>query len=251
MGRLAGKRAFVTGSGRNIGRATALAFAREGADVVVHARANEDEAREVAEQVCAHGVRSHVVIADLADLDAVRRMGGEVVEVFDGIDVFYANAAVRPRKPFDDVTYEELREVMAINFESTFLLTQALSRGMRDRGWGRVITNVGLNSYTGQAERFHATAAKMATLGLTRALSKEFAPDGVLVNAVSPGYTNTTRAAGPEAEERLIREKTPGIPVGRLGKPEEIASLVLFLATEESSFISGQLFAANGGEMSL
>jgi 3-oxoacyl-[acyl-carrier protein] reductase len=251
MGRLAGRRALVTGAGRNIGRATALAFAREGADVVVHVRANEVEAREVAEEVASHGVRSRVVIADLADLDELRRMAREVQEAFGGIDIFYANAAIRPRKPFDEVTYEDLRHTMAVNFESTFALAQAFSRGMRDRGWGRIITNVGLNSYTGQAERFHATAAKMATLGLTRALSKEFAPDGVLVNGVSPGYTDTSRVAGREAEERLVREKAPGIPVGRLGRPEEIANLVLFLASDEASFISGQLFAANGGELSM
>lgn len=248
MAGLDGRTALVTGAGRNIGRATALALAADGADVVVHARRRREEANGVVAEVEALGRRAHAVIGDLGDASEVETIIARTLEVFETVDILVANAAIRPHKPFAEVDDEFLRYVMAVNFESTVRLVRAFSTAMRANGWGRIITTVGLNSMSGQAERSIVSAAKMATLGLTRSLSKEFAPDGVTVNCISPGHIETTQADGSVKELPTTRQAR--IPVGRPGRPEDIAAMCAFLASDDASFVSGQTLGVNGGESS-
>ena len=251
MGKLTGRTALVTGAGRNIGRATVLALAGEGADVIVHARSNQDEVDEVVREAQALGVRATGVLADLADVDQVERMIGRVSEDHGTVDILIANAAIRPRAAFDDVAYDDLRHVMAVNFESSFRLIQAFSPDMRQRGWGRIVTNAGLSSVSGQADRSIVSAAKMATLGLTRSLGKEFAPYGVTVNCISPGLIDTTRIGPDGSRKATDPARVVDIPVGRLGRVEDIAETYLFLVSDAAAFITAQLIPVNGGEASL
>jgi len=237
--KLEGRTALVTGAGRKIGRATALALAAEGANVVVNVRANRDEAEAVAAAVEAAGARGLPVVADIGERTQIDTLMARALETFGRVDILVNNAAIRPRMPVLDAGYEDLRRVMAVNFEAAFLLIQAAVPGMVAQGWGRIIQNVGLNSYSGQAERAIVSASKMALVGLTRSLAQELGGKGILVNCVGPGMID----AGPTAQGRLAR-----IPLGRKGEPEEIAAATVFLASDDASFINGQLIHVNGGE---
>ena len=236
--------ALVTGSGRNIGRATVLELARRGADVVVNARTNEAEAESVAEEARELGVRAIVTIADVADQGAVYRMVGSAIEEFGRVDILVNNAGMRASKPFTEMTVEDWREVNGVNMDGPFFACQAVVPGMIERGWGRIINVSGLNAFKGRAEWAHVCAGKMGALGLTRALAAELAQHGILVNHIVPGAFDTTRIGG-----QSTPAPNPDIPVGRLGFPEEIAHTVSFLASDGAAYITGQTIHVNGGAL--
>ena len=242
---LTGRTAVVTGAGRNIGRAIALALAAEGANIVVNVRANGGDADDVVSEVKQHGVHAIPILADMGQQSDVERLIEASLQEFSTVDILVNNVGMRQKKPLLEVSYEDMRSVMAVNFESGFRLTQGFLPGMIEQNWGRVINNVGLNSFSGQPNRSHIAAAKMATLGLTRSLGQELAPHGVLVNCLSPGAIDTTEDSSAKAALEARRES---IPVGRLGQPEDIADMCVFLASDRASFITGQLFHVNGGE---
>lgn len=247
---LEGRVALVTGSGRNIGRATALELARQGADVVVNARANVDEAESVAAEARELGARAISTIADVSDQGAVYRMVGAAIEEFGRVDILVNNAGMRASKPFTEMTVEDWREVNGVNMDGPFFVCQAVVPGMIERGWGRIINVSGLNAFKGRAEWAHVCAGKMGALGLSRALAAELAPHGILVNHIVPGAFDTTRAS--HTLDRREAQSTPAaqaIPVGRLGLPEEIAHTVAFLASDGATYITGQTIHVNGGAL--
>ena len=241
---LQGRVALVTGSGRNIGRATVLELARQGANVVTNARANSEEAEAVAAEARELGVQAIATTADVADQGAVYRMVGEAIEEFGRVDVLVNNAGMRASKPFTEMTVEDWREVNGVNMDGPFFACQAVVPGMIERGWGRIINVSGLNAFKGRSEWAHVCAGKMGALGLTRALAAELAQHGILVNHIVPGAFDTSRVEG---------QSTPapnsGIPVGRLGLPEEIAHTVSFLSSEGAAYITGQTIHVNGGSL--
>ena len=241
---LANKVALVTGSGRNIGRATVLELARRGADVVVNARSNREEAEAVAAEAREIGARAIAAIADVGDQGQVYRMVADAIAEFGRIDILVNNAGMRAEKPFAEMTVEDWREVNAVNMDAPFFACQAVVPGMIERGWGRIVNVSGLNAFKGRAGWAHVCAGKMGALGLTRALAVELAPHGVLVNHIVPGAFDTTHVEG---------QSTPApnadIPVGRLGAPEEIAHTVAFLASDGGAYISGQTIHVNGGAL--
>ncbi len=242
---LEGRVALVTGSGRNIGRAVVLELARQGADVVVNARSNRDEAESVVAEAKEFGVRAIARIADVGDEHRAFGLIGAAVSEFGRIDILVNNAGMRASKRFADMTVEEWREVNAVNMDAPFFTSKAVVRGMIERGWGRIINVSGLNAFTGRAEWAHVCAGKMGALGLTRALAVELAPHGILVNHIVPGAFDTRRVEGQSAPAG----QPAGIPVGRLGMPEEIAATVAFLASEGASYITGQTIHVNGGAL--
>ena len=244
QGYLHGKVALVTGSGRNIGRATILELARNGADVVVNARSNVAEAESVAAEARELGARAIATVADVADQGAVYRMVGSAIEEFGRVDILVNNAGMRASKPFTEMTVEDWREVNGVNMDGPFFACQAVVPGMIERGWGRIINVSGLNAFKGRAEWAHVCAGKMGALGLTRALAAELAPHGILVNHIVPGAFDTTRVEG-----QSTPAANPGIPVGRLGLPEEIAHTVAFLASDGATYITGQTIHVNGGAL--
>ena len=241
---LSGKVALVTGSGRNIGRATILELARRGADVAVNARSNKDEADSVAAEARELGANTIATIADVAEQGQVYRMVADAISEFGRVDILVNNAGMRADKPFTEMTVEDWRQVNAVNMDGPFFACQAVVPGMVERGWGRIINVSGLNAFKGRPGWAHVCAGKMGALGLTRALAAELAPHGVLVNHIVPGAFDTTRVEG-----QSIPAPNPGIPVGRLGMPEEIAHTVAFLVSDGAAYITGQTIHVNGGAL--
>jgi 3-oxoacyl-[acyl-carrier protein] reductase len=245
MGKLEGKVALVTGSGRNIGRATVLKLAREGASVVVNARSNKAEADAVVREAQEQGVKALAVIADVAKKDQVEAMAAQALSAFGRVDILINNAAVRPHKPFTELTAEDWEAVRGVVLDGALYLTRALIETMVANRYGRILFFTGEGAFIGGSGRAHVSAAKMGLVGFARGLASEFAPHNIRVNVVSPGSIDTMRA-NPE----WYQGRTPnaaGIPMGRQGTVDEIASTCLFLVSDDGGFITGQTIHVNGG----
>ena len=242
---LNGKVALVTGSGRNIGRSIVLALAKEGADVVVNARSNRKEVESVAEEVRALGAKAIPLLADVGNREQLEAMLDQALAEFGHIDIVVNNAATRPHKPFAEMSYEDWRGVLATDLDSAFLSTKAALPGMVERQWGRVINLSGLQAFQGRHGGAHISAAKVGLIGFTRALATELAPDGILVNCIVPGLIDTIRNGEPRTRPP---SRLSEIPVGRMGEPQDIASLCSFLCSDAAGFITGQTIHVNGGE---
>ena len=239
------KTALVTGAGQNIGRAIALQLAADGFNVIVHGRAKQEQCEVVATEVRERGVDALVVMADLGKAGDCTRLAGTAIDTFGRVDALVANAAIRPKSPFLKMPPGEWREVMDVNFEATVRLAQACLPGMVEAGWGRLVMFAGMNAMHGYNGRSHVSASKHALWGLTKSLGKEFGPRGVTTNIVSPGPIASDH--DDPAMTAHINEQVGRIPVGRLGLPEEIASLVSLLTSDKGAFINGQLLQVNGG----
>ncbi len=246
MGKLDDKVALITGSGRNIGRATALKFAAEGADIIVNARSNREEAEAVAEEVRSLGRRALPVLADVSNKEQVDSMVKLGLDEFGKIDILLNNAAIRPHKPFLDLTLEDWEYVRGVVLDGAFYCTQAVMPSMVEHNFGRVLFFTGDGAWGGGAERGHVSAAKMGLIGLARSLATEFAPHNVRVNVVSPGSIDTSRA-NPEWYPQSRPPNASGIPLGRQGQTDEIAATCLFLVSDDGGFITGQTLHVNGG----
>ena len=245
MTELAGRTALVTGAGRNIGRAIALRLAAAGANVVVNARANGGEAAAVAAEVRELGVGALAALADVADPAQVARMFAAAAERFGRVDILVSNAAIRPHKPFTELTAEDWQRVRGVVLDGAFYCARQAIPPMRANGYGRIVFLTGDGAWHGSAQRSHVSAAKMGIVGLARGLASEFAPDNIRVNVVSPGRIDTTRDLSwyPGQDMGNVSE----IPLGRLGRPEDIAAACTFLAGDECGFITGQTVHVNGG----
>jgi 3-oxoacyl-[acyl-carrier protein] reductase len=234
--------ALVTGGGRNIGRAIALELGSAGLDVGLLVRSDLAAAEAVADEVRARGRRSLALAADVRDGPAVRKTVDRMRSELGSPTVLIHAAARRKETSFLEMTYEEWREIIDIVVDGAFVCSQEVLPDMLAAGWGRIVTIGGLSGQTGAAQRAHVVTAKAALVGLTKALALEFAEKSITVNTVSPGMIDTVRAG---AEPKHHDERR--IPVGRLGKPEEVAAAVRFLVSEEAAFITGQTVNVNGG----
>ena len=234
--------ALVTGGGRNIGRAIAIELGSAGLDVGVMVRSDLAAAEDVAGEVRAQGRRSLALAADVRDGSAVARSVDRIRSELGPPTVLVHAAARRRETSFLEISNEEWREVIDIVVHGAFVCSQEVLPDMLAAGWGRIVMIGGLSGQTGAAQRAHVVTAKAALVGLTKALALEFAERNVTVNTVSPGMIDTVRAG---AEPKHHGERR--IPVGRLGKPQEVAAAVRFLVSDEAAFITGQTVNVNGG----
>ena len=246
MGKLDGRVALITGSGRNIGRATALMMAAEGANIVVNARSNRDEAEATAAAVEELGVKALPVLADVSQKDQVDAMIDAAISTFGRVDILVNNAAIRPHKPFIELTIEDWEHVRGVVLDGSFYMVKGVIEQMVANNFGRIVFITGDGAFRGGAMRAHVSAAKMGMVGMARSLASEFAPHNIRVNVVSPGSIDTSRA-NPEWYAGRVPD-AGGIPLGRQGKPDEIASTVTFLCTDDGGFITGQTIHVNGGQ---
>jgi NAD(P)-dependent dehydrogenase (short-subunit alcohol dehydrogenase family) len=245
MGKLEGKVAVVTGSGRNIGRATVLKLAAEGAHVVVNARTNHEEAEAVAREAETLGVKALAVIADIAKVDEIEMLAERTLSAFGRVDILINNAAIRPHKPFTELTPHDWEAVRSVVLDGPLYLTRAVIGSMVQNRFGCIVFFAGEGSFIGGSGRAHLSAAKMGLIGFARGLASEFAPHNIRVNVVSPGIIDTRRA-NPEWYQGRV-QSAAGIPLGRQGMPDEIAETGLFLVSDDSGFITGQTIHVNGG----
>ena len=242
---LEGKVALITGGALNIGRAISLSLASAGAAVAINTRASREQADGVAGQIRSAGGQAEVYLADIANAASVKEMADAVLKRFGRIDILVLNASVRKEVLFKDMTFEQWREIMSITLDGSFHCIKACLPSMIAANGGNIITLAGDTALTGAVRKAHSSAAKNGLVGLTRALSRELAENGIRVNCVSPGNINTTRPA-----HRSPRADPKGkIPLGRWGETDEIAAAVRFLCGPGGGFITGQTLHVNGGQM--
>jgi 3-oxoacyl-[acyl-carrier protein] reductase len=241
---LSGRVAIVTGAGRNIGRAIALALADAGAAVVVNARSNQKEVEAVASEIAKSGGKALACTADVTDPEAVEKMAAAAAARFGRIDILVNNAAVRAEQAFESMTLADWRAVTQIILDGAFNCVKACLPHLKHSGSGAIVNIGGLSAHTGAARRPHVVTAKAGIVGFTRALAHEFAPDRIRVNTVTPGLMATPRPAGaPEPQHHSILQ----LLAGRRGEPSDIASAVRFLCGPGAAFITGQNIQLNGG----
>lgn len=240
-----GKTALITGAGRNIGRAIALELAQRGCNVVVNGSSDRAACEAVAAEARERGVETSVAMADVGSSVDVGRIAAEALERFGRIDIVVNNAAIRPAKPFLEISDDDWHRVLDIDLNAAFYTCRAFLPGMVENGWGRIVNLTGMNAIHGYAGRAPVSAAKHGVWGLTKALAKEFGPKGVTVNAISPGPIRSQHADASMTQH--IESQVGRIPLGHLGEPEHIASLCGYLASDGGGFVTGQMIACNGG----
>lgn len=242
---LAGKIAIVTGGSRGIGRATSIALADAGAFVLVNYRSNEDAAKETLRLIEAEGGKGELLRFDVSDAEAVDTAIKAAVERHGPIDILVNNAGISIDQLLLRVSAKDLEMTWATNVNGAVYCAKACVRPMMKKRWGRIINLSSVVAESGNAGQLVYSTSKAALLGLTRTLAREYASRGITVNAIAPGFIDTEMTADlPEAAKQGIIERTP---LGRIGRPEEVAAAVVFLASDEASYITGQVVRVNGG----
>lgn len=239
---------LVTGASHGIGREIALAFGREGANVAVNYATDADAAVAVAAEIRALGAEALAVKADVSLPSEVQSMVDRVVHEFGPIDVLVNNAGVVRRGGLFDISEEMWDEVLDVNLKGTFLCAQAVAKGMQERGQGVIVNIASMRGVEGAASSMHYAAAKAGVIALTKCLAKELAPS-VRAVGVAPGYVDTRIQAGLSADQRAAVEA--GTPLARFGAPEDIASAVLFLASDRATYVTGQTLLVDGGRVTV
>ncbi|KAA0024708.1 SDR family NAD(P)-dependent oxidoreductase [Antrihabitans cavernicola] len=237
---LAGRVALVTGGSRGIGRGIAEALGRAGAAVAVNYRHREDEAAAAVAAIDEAGGRAIAVCADVSVAAEVQALTEQVVSELGPVDVLVNNAGIATIRGVDDITEADFDQTLSVNLKSAFLCTQAVLPGMRERGWGRIVNISSIAARGAGGIGVHYNASKSGLEGLTRGYAARLAPDGITVNAIAPGLVDTEMAA--PLKESGVADR---IPVGRIGRPDEIGQAVLMVIG--NAYLTGQTVAVNGG----
>ena len=256
--RLDGKRAFVTGGGRGIGRAIALRFASEGADVAVVARTRA-EIESVAEEIKEKGRRSLAIPCDVGDSKEVDEAVQRAIRELGGVDVLVANAGALLHARLEETTDALWDEMLRVNLNGAFYAFRAAVGEMTERGWGRLIAISSVSGKIGGPNRSAYHAAKHGVLGLVRSVALEVADKGVTANAICPGFVDTSMvdtfreglASHAEESEAAMNRYRDEIPMGRFLAPDEIAAMALYLASEEAAGITGQAYTISCGAIQI
>ena len=240
---LAGKVAIVTGAGRNIGRAIALALAQGGAAVVVNVRSNKREVDDVVRAIEASGGKGLSVVGDVSDPATASALADAASKAFGRIDCLINNAALRREKPIGEMSYADWREVMDATLDSAFHGVKACLPALKKNG-GTVINIGGVSAHVGAKNRAHVLTAKAGLVGFTRALAHDLAADGITANCVAPGAIDTAR---PVSSPNPAHHLTHGTITGERGKPDDVAAMVRFLCGPGGRFVTGQTIHVSGG----
>ncbi|WNQ12357.1 SDR family oxidoreductase [Paenibacillus aurantius] len=248
MSRFDGSVVFITGSGRGIGRAIAERFAQEGAALVLVSD-YEPDLRQTEKELAGGGTPVLALTADVSDPEQVERAVAAAVERYGKIDILVNNAGIAWEEPVLDIIAENWRKVMDVNLNGMFWVAQQVGRVMARQGGGVILNMASTNGLVGEAGYAHYNASKGGVVLLTKTMAIELGSSHIRVNAVCPGYIQTPMSEAidsPEFIERYVREK---IPLGRVGKPKDVAGVFAFLASEDAAFITGETIVVDGGQL--
>jgi 3-oxoacyl-[acyl-carrier protein] reductase len=242
---LIGKVALVTGGSRGIGRAIVLSLAQAGADVAINYAGNTAAATETAEAVKAMGRKAILVQGDVADTDTCQAMVKTVVAELGRLDILVNNAGITRDGLLMRMKEEDWDAVLSTNLKSMYNCSKAVLRTMMKQKSGRIINMASVVGETGNAGQANYAAAKAGVIGFTKAIAKEVASRGITANAIAPGFiaTDMTKVLGEETQNEMLKT----IPLGRPGNPQDVANAVLFFASEEAAYITGQVLNVDGG----
>lgn len=243
--KLAGKVAVVTGASRGIGKSIAIELAKQGADVVVNYAGSVDRANEVVKEIESLGRKAMSIQCDVSDGESVNAMMKEALEAFGSIDILVNNAGITRDNLLMRMKDSEWDDVINTNLKGVFLCTKAVTRPMMKQRKGRIINITSIVGVTGNPGQANYVAAKAGVIGFTKTTAKELAQRNITVNAIAPGFitTDMTDKLTDEVKNSMLTQ----IPLGQFGNPEDIANAVVFLASDESSYITGQTLHIDGG----
>lgn len=247
--KLLGKVALVTGASSGIGRAVALYMAEEGADVAINYHSNLAEAEEAVIEAKTFGRKAIAVKADVSSHEEVKEMFAQVTDEFSTLDILVNNAGIGNLMPAVSMKDNVWNTMLGIHLYGTMNCTREALRIMIPKKSGKIINIASICGTTGCLGAAHYSAAKGGIIGYTHAVAREVISQGINVNAVAPGYTDTPLLSKGGLTDEMLKLLLAEIPIGRLGKPREIASLVAYLATEDANFIVGQVISPNGGQV--
>jgi NAD(P)-dependent dehydrogenase (short-subunit alcohol dehydrogenase family) len=246
---LTNKVALVTGARRGMGKAHSIALAKQGAKVVV-TDINQEECQAVVDEIKSFGGEAVAFKLDVSNAAEVNQVFDEVIKQYGRLDILVNNAGIFAPKPALELTEEDWDKTISINLKGEFLCAQRAAKEMAKNKWGRIINIASIASGgvgVGIAGGCHYTASKGGIIGMTETMAVEWASLGINVNAIGPGAIDTPMIAGAGFSEEAMKGLLAGVPLGRMGKPEELAAMVVFLASEESSYTTGATFYVDGG----
>lgn len=242
---LTDKIALVTGASRGIGAAIAKAFAKEGAAVIINYNGSGEKAQAVADEIILNGGAAEIYQCSVADFDACRQMIEMLVKKYGRIDILVNNAGITKDGLLMKMSEEDYDQVLDINLKGTFHTIRHASRYLLKQRSGRIINITSVSGVLGNAGQANYSASKAGVIGLTKSAARELASRGICVNAVAPGYVETDMTQA--LSERVKAQMLSQIPLGRAASPQEIADVVLFLASEQSAYMTGQVLCVDGG----
>lgn len=243
---LSGKRALVTGASRGIGQALAMGLSQAGAKVIC-ASSGPGGCDDTVAQIVSSGGEAVAMHADLADMDAVKALGEQALEQWQGIDILLNNGGTIFRQAAVDYPLQQWQRVMQINLDSAFVLCQTIGKYMIEQEQGKIINIASMLSYSGGITVPAYTASKHAIAGLTKALANEWAKHNLQVNAIAPGYIRTDNTQALQDDEKRSEDICARIPAGRWGEVEDLQGAAIFLASQASNYVNGHVLAVDGG----
>jgi 3-oxoacyl-[acyl-carrier protein] reductase len=245
--KLEGKKAIVTGGSRGIGRAIALLYAKEGADVLVNYHSNDKAARETVAEIEKLGRKGVAVAADVASYESARDMVEECVKQLGGVDIVVNNAGVSKPSMLLKMKEEDWDAIIDIHLKAAFNTTQAAGRHMKEQNFGRIINVISTAGIFGTVGQINYASAKAGIIGFSKSASRELGRYNITVNVICPGITKTEMTGKLQTDEKLRKIYEGRIQLGRFADPEEIAPAFVFLASNDASYITGQVLGVDGG----
>ena len=245
--KLKGRKAIVTGGSRGIGKAIALMYAKEGADILVNYHSNDAAAKKTVEEIEKLGQKGVAIAADVADYESAQNMVEECVKQLGGVDIVVNNAGVSKPSMLLKMKEEDWDAIIDIHLKAAFNTTQAAGRHMKEKKYGKIINVISTAGIFGTIGQINYASAKAGIIGFTKSASRELGRYGINVNVICPGITKTEMTGKLQSDEKLRKIYEGRIQLGRFAEPEEIAPAFVFLASDDASYITGQVLGVDGG----